>query len=389
VDRRRAIKWRTTKWQAAMALITTAEQEALRDVMRAFLRKYSTEADVRTQMDSDLGYDAQAWETAAEQIGMQALAIPERFGGAGYGFDELAVVLEETGRALFTGPVLATAVLASSALLLLGDDVACERYLPAIAEGSTVATVAVSEDAGAWRESDITVSAVRDGDGWALTGAKPYVLNGAQANLVLVAARTDSGVSLFAVENPASGLSVKPLDVMDLTRRLASLTFDRCPAVLVGDEGAGWTTLAQLFDRAIAALACEQVGAAAAVLESTVDYLKVRQQFGRPIGSFQAIKHRCADMLVELESARSAAAYASAAITAGADDVSAAASIAKVYCSQAFYHIAAESIQMHGGIGFTWEHAAHLYFKRAKSAEVLFGSPSAHRERIADLVGLK
>jgi alkylation response protein AidB-like acyl-CoA dehydrogenase len=372
-----------------MALITTAEQEALRDVMRAFLRKYSTEADVRSQMDSDLGYDPQAWETAAEQIGMQALAIPERFGGAGYGFDELAVVLEETGRSLFTGPVLPTVVLAPSALLLSGDDQACERYLPGVADGSTVATVAVSEDAGAWTESDITVSAVRDGDEWALTGVKPYVLSGAEAGLVLVAARTDSGISLFAVESPASGLSVKPLPVMDLTRRLASLTFDSCPAVLVGDDGAGWTTLVQLFDRAIAALACEQVGAAAAVLESTVDYLKVRQQFGRPIGSFQAIKHRCADMLVELESARSAAAYASAAITVGADDLSVAASIAKVYCSQAFYHIAAESIQMHGGIGFTWEHPAHLYFKRAKGAEVLFGSPAAHRERIADLIGMK
>jgi len=173
-----------------------------------------------------------------------------------------------------------------------------------------------------------------------------------------------------------------------MTRRLASLTFDSCPAVLVGADGQAWPTLTKVFDRAIVALACEQAGAAAAVLDSIVDYLKVRQQFGRPIGSFQAIKHRCADMLVELESARSAAAYASAAVTTEADDVSVAASIAKVYCSQAFYHIAAESIQMHGGIGFTWEHPAHLYFKRAKGAEVLFGSPAAHRERIAALIGM-
>ena len=371
-----------------MALITTAEQDALRDVMRAFLRKYSTEADVRSQMESDLGYDPQAWETAAAQIGMQALAIPEELGGAGYGFDELAVVLEETGRALFTGPVLPSVVLAPAALLLSGDERACERYLPSIADGSRVATIAVSEESASWTESDITVSAVDDGGGWTLTGTKRYVLSGAEAGLVLVAARTDRGVSLFAVESPSPGLRVEPLPVMDLTRRLASLTFDKCPAVLVGDDGAAWMTLSQVFDRAIVALACEQVGAAAAVLESTVDYLKVRQQFGRPIGSFQAIKHRCADMLVELESARSAAAYASAAITTGADDVSVAASIAKVYCSVAFYHIAAESIQMHGGIGFTWEHPAHLYFKRAKSAEVLFGSPAAHRERIAGLIGM-
>jgi alkylation response protein AidB-like acyl-CoA dehydrogenase len=371
-----------------MALITTDEQEALRDVMRAFLRKYSTEADVRTQIDSDLGYDAQAWETAAEQIGMQALAIPEELGGAGYGFDELAVVLEETGRSLFTGPVLASVVLAPTALLLSGDEQACQRYLPAIADGSTVATLAVSESSAVWRESDITVTAKPDGDGWALTGKKPYVISGEHAGLLLVAARTEQGVSLFAVENPAEGLTVEPLPVMDLTRRLASLTLDSCSAVLVGENGAAWPMLTQVFDRAIVALACEQAGAAAAVLDSIVDYLKVRQQFGRPIGSFQAIKHRCADMLVELESARSAAAYASAAITSGADDVSVAASIAKVYCSQAFYHITAESIQLHGGIGFTWEHPAHLYFKRAKSAEVLFGLPAAHRERIAALIGM-
>ena len=371
-----------------MALITTDEQEALRDVMRAFLRKYSAEADVRAQMDSDRGFDVQAWETAAEQIGMQALAIPEELGGAGYGFDELAVVLEEAGRTLFTGPVLPSVVLAPAVLLLSGDTGARERYLPSLADGSRIATVAVSEDTAMWSETDITVSATRDGDDWLLTGTKRYVLSGAQADLVLVAARTGAGVSLFAIESPATGLTIEPLPVMDLTRRLASLTFDRCRAVLIGEDGTGWITLSQVFDQAIAALACEQVGAAAAVLEFTVDYLKVRQQFGRPIGSFQAIKHRCADMLVELESARSAAAYASSAIAAGAEDASVAASIAKVYCSQAFYHIAAESIQMHGGIGFTWEHPAHLYFKRAKSGEVLFGSPASHRERIAQLIGM-
>jgi alkylation response protein AidB-like acyl-CoA dehydrogenase len=371
-----------------MALITTSEQEALRDVMRAFLRKYSAEADVRKQMDSDPGYDQQAWSTAAEQIGMQALAIPEEFGGAGCGFDELAVVLEETGRTLFTGPVLASVVLAPTAILLSGDQQACERYLPGFADGSSVAAVAISEDAAVWNESDIKATAAPSGDGWALTGTKRYVVNGAEADLVLVAARTDEGVSLFAVDHGAAGLTIEQLPVMDLTRRIATLHFDRCPAVLVGEEGAGWAPLSGLFDHAIAALACEQVGAATAVLESTVEYLKVRHQFGRPIGSFQALKHRCADMLVELESARSAAIYASAAVSAGADDVSVAASIAKVYCSQALYHIAAESIQMHGGIGFTWEHPAHLYFKRAKSAEVLFGSPAAHRERIAQLLGM-
>ena len=371
-----------------MALITTAEQEELRGVIRDFLKRYSSEAQLRKQIDGDPGFDPAAWRTAAEQIGMQGLAIPEELGGAGFGFDELAVVLEETGRTLFTGPLLPSVVLASTVLLRSGDDQACRRYLPGIADGSTIATVAVSEDAALWRESDISVSATVEGADWVLDGTKPFVLSGAEAALILVAARTPRGVSVFAVDAAASGLTIQQQPVMDLTRRLASLTFDRCPAALVGGDGAGWAALEATFDSAIVALACEQVGGAAAVLDATVAYLKVREQFGRPIGSFQAIKHRCADMLVELESARSAAAYASTAVAAGAEDAAVAASIAKVYCSQAFYHIAAESIQMHGGIGFTWEHPAHLYFKRAKSSEVLFGSPSAHRERIARLIGM-
>jgi alkylation response protein AidB-like acyl-CoA dehydrogenase len=373
-----------------MALITTPEQEELRGVMRAFLDRYSTEADLRKQIDGDPGYDIASWRMAAEQIGMQALAIPEELGGAGFGFDELAVVLEETGRALFTGPVLPSVVLASTVLQLSGDTEAAERHLPGLADGSRVGTVAVSENSTVWRESDVTVTAASGGGGWVLNGTKRFVLSGAEATLLIVAARTGQGVSLFAVDTSeqASGVTIEQLPVMDLTRRLASVTFEDAPASLIGTDGAGWATLAKVFDYAIVALACEQVGGAAAVLDSTVDYLKVREQFGRAIGSFQAIKHRCADMLVELESARSAAAYASAALTEDADDASLAASIAKVYCSRAFYHIAAESIQMHGGIGFTWEHPAHLYFKRAKSAEILFGSPAEHRERIAELIEL-
>jgi alkylation response protein AidB-like acyl-CoA dehydrogenase len=371
-----------------MALITTPEQEALRDVMKAFLGKHSAEADVRRNLDSDTGFDLDAWQTAAEQIGMQALAIPEDFGGAGYGFEELAVVLEETGRCLYTGPVLPTAVLAVGVLLASADDSACQCYLPAIADGSLIATVAVSERATQWLADDVRVLAARDGDNWTLTGTKPYVLSGVEAGLLLVAARTDNGVSIFAVDGDAGGLITEPLEVMDLTRRVARVEFDACPATLVGEDGNGWAALSAAYDRALVALACEQVGGAASVLQATVDYLKVRHQFGRAIGSFQAIKHRCADMLVELESARSAAAYASTAVAAGAEDMSVAASIAKATCSNAFYHIAAESIQLHGGIGFTWEHPAHLYFKRAKSSEVLFGSPAAHRERIAHLIGM-
>ncbi|MBJ7336427.1 acyl-CoA dehydrogenase family protein [Mycolicibacterium sp.] len=370
-----------------MALITTEEQESLRDVMKSFLARYSSESDVRAVMDGPDGYDAKAWQMAADQIGVQALAIPEEMGGAGYGFDELAIVMEEAGRTLFPAPLMSTTVLATSALLTVGGPEA-HAYLARIATGELIATVAVSEALLHWDSADVKTTADPVDGGWRLTGDKPYVLDGAQAGLIIVAARTDAGVSLFAAESGADGLTIDPLDSMDQTRRLARVSFSSTPGVLLGGDGSGWDTVASVYDRALAALACEQVGGAQAALDMTVAYVNMRQQFGRPIGSFQAIKHRCADLLVEVESARSAAAYASTAVAAGADDASVAAAIAKVYCSQAFYHVAAECIQMHGGIGFTWEHPAHLYFKRAKSSEALFGWPAHHRERIATLIGL-
>ena len=252
-----------------------------------------------------------AWRTAAEQIGVQGLAIPEEMGGGGYGFDELAIVMEESGRTLFPSPLLSTAVLATSALLSVGGPQAAE-YLARIAGGDLIATVAVSEAKLHWDSDDIATVASESGGRWTLTGTKPYVLDGAQADVILVAARTAAGVSLFAVESGADGLSVDPLDAMDQTRRMAAVGFSETPAVLLGGDGSGWDTLSSVYDRALAALACEQVGGAQSVLEMTVEYLNVRHQFGRPIGSFQAIKHRCADLLVEVESARSAAAYASA-----------------------------------------------------------------------------
>jgi alkylation response protein AidB-like acyl-CoA dehydrogenase len=308
-------------------------------------------------------------------------------GGAGYGFDELAIVMEEAGRALFPAPLMSTAVLATSALLAVGGPLA-HGYLARIAVGELIATVAVSEAALHWDSADVTTVAQATGSDWTLSGVKPYVLDGAQVGLIIVAARTGRGISLFAVESGADGLTIDPLDSMDQTRRLARLTLDRTPGTLLGADGSGWDVIEAVNDRALAALACEQVGGARAALEMTVAYVNMRQQFDRPIGSFQAIKHRCADLLVEVESARSAAAYASTAVAAGADDASVAAAIAKVYCSQAFYHVAAECIQMHGGIGFTWEHPAHLFFKRAKSSEALFGWPAHHRERIAELIGI-
>ncbi|MFI7167208.1 acyl-CoA dehydrogenase family protein [Rhodococcus erythropolis] len=371
-----------------MVLTFTSEQEQLRDVTRKYLLTRSSEERVRSAMDTDRGFDSTVWSEMAQQIGIQSLAIPEEFGGAGYGFGELAVVLEETGRALLCSPLMSTVVLAAHTLMLSEDKDACAQYLPSIADGSLVATVAVVEESGSWDRNQITASASNDGGKWTINGCKPFVLDGATAQLIIVAAKTESGISLFLVDAADAAVSVTATPTLDSTRRQASVDMNDAPAVLLGDDGQGWSVVESLLDVAATALACEQVGGAARVLESTIEYLGVRSQFGRPIGSFQAIKHRCADMLVELESSKSAAYYATLAVTSNASDLPVAASVAKAYCSDAYFHIASESIQMHGGIGFTWEHPAHLYFKRAKGSQILFGTPSHHRDLIADRIGI-
>lgn len=374
-------------------LTPTPEREQLRAVVRELLDTHSTEADVRTFLDARQGFDTDTWKVMTEQVGIAALAIPEEYGGAGFGFGELAVVMEECGRALACVPLLSTCVLAAHAILLSGDESAARTYLPGIADGSTIATVALLDDTDRLAADDVRTLARRSDDGWSITGTKTFVIDGADARLLLVPARTEAGISLFVVEShilgaQADGVYAEPLAALDQTRNLATLTFDAVPATLVGTDGHGWTYIEAVLDVGAAGLAAEQVGAAARVLETTVEYAKVREQFGRPIGSFQAIKHKLADMLVELESARSAAYYACGAVESGAHDLPLAASIAKAYCSDAFYHIAAESIQIHGGIGFTWEHPAHLYFKRARSSQTLLGSTGHHRERVAQLAGL-
>ncbi len=369
-------------------LTPTPEREELRAVVRDLLATHSPEAAVRSFLDARQGFDTATWKVMTDQVGIAALAIPEEYGGAGFGFGELAVVMEESGRALACVPLLSTCVLATGALLISGDESAARTYLPGIAEGTTIATVALLDDTDSLTADAVHTRAQRSADGFTITGTKTFVIDGADAHLLLVPARTDAGVALFAVESQAGGVHAEPFATLDQTRNLATLTFDDAPATLVGTDGDGWSYIEAVLDLGAAGLAAEQVGAAARVLETTVDYAKVREQFGRPIGSFQAIKHKLADMLVELESARSAAYYACGAAESGADDLPLAASIAKAYCSDAFYHIAAESIQIHGGIGFTWEHPAHLYFKRARSSQTLLGSTGHHRERVAQLAGL-
>jgi alkylation response protein AidB-like acyl-CoA dehydrogenase len=364
------------------------EQEELRRIVKQFLDSKSDEAAVREQMETETGFDAAVWNQMGTEMGLQGLIIPEEFGGQGYGYVELIVVLEEMGRRLLCAPYFSTVALATNLLLESGDDAAKKAHLPGIAAGDTIATVAFTEANGRWDEEGITLPATKDGDSYTLTGEKMFVLDGHTANLILVAAKTDNGVSLFAVEADAAGLTRTPLATMDQTRKQAKVEFSNTPATLIGTDGGGWDTLSMTLDLAAVALAAEQVGGAQECLDMSVQYAKDRVQFGRPIGSFQAIKHKCADMLLEVESAKSAAYYAGWCAADRTDELPAVASLAKAYCSEAYFHASAENIQIHGGIGFTWEHPAHLYFKRAKSSELLFGDPTYHRELLAQRIGI-
>jgi alkylation response protein AidB-like acyl-CoA dehydrogenase len=364
------------------------EQEELRKSVRKFLEQKSDSPEVRRLMETEEGYDPDVWSQMAQQLGLQGLAIPEEYGGSGYSYVELIVVLEEMGRALLPAPYFSTVALAANAILASGDDSAKKELLPGIASGETIATLAFTEDSGRWDEEGIQMEATKSGDGYTLTGSKMFVIDGHTANLLIVAARTPAGISLFAVDGDASGLTRTSLQTMDQTRKQAKVDFANTPARLIGTEGGGGQALNKTLDLAAVALAAEQVGGAQKVLEMAVEYAKVRVQFGRPIGSFQAIKHKCADMLLEVESAKSAAYYAGWAAAEDSDELPVVASLAKAYCSDAYFHAAAENIQIHGGIGFTWEHDAHLYFKRAKSSELLLGDPTYHRELLAQRIGI-
>ena len=366
-----------------MAFAFSDEQQELRRGLRRFLEERSPAREVRRLMETEAGYDPAVWAQMARELGLQGLAVPAEYGGAGFGPVDQLVVLEEMGRALLCAPYFATAVLAVSALRASGDETAQRQWLPGIADGTTVATLAVPEDDGAWTTDRLRTRARRAGDGWVLDGRKSFVLDGAIADLVLVVAEADGGPSLFAVDGRAPGLSRRPLQTLDPTRKQAVLVLEGVPAQLVGEEGAAAGIVERTVTLAIVALAAEQVGGAQRCLEMSVEYAKLRVQFGRPIGSFQAIKHKCADMLLAVESAKSAAYYAAWAAADGSAELPLVASLAKALCSETYFHVAAENIQIHGGIGFTWEHDAHLYYRRAKSTEVMLGSPTQHREMAA------
>ena len=366
----------------------TPEQDQLRDIVRGYFAGTSPEAEVRRLMATDEGYDPVVWRQMARELGLQGLALPERYGGQGATWAELGIVLEEMGRALVCAPFFSTVVLAATTLLESGDEAAKEDYLPGIADGSIIATVALTEESGRWDEGGVTLPATRAAGGWTLRGAKHFVLDGAAARLIIVPARTARGVSLFAVDAAAPGLTRRPSLTLDQTRKLAVTEFEDTPARLIGSDGAGWGVLARVLDFAAVALAAEQVGGAQAVLDMSVAYLNTRVQFGQLIGAFQALKHMAADVLIEVESVRSAAYYALAAAAQDNEELPAAASLAQAYCSEAFVTAAHQNIQFHGGMGFTWEASPHLYFKRARSCELFLGDANAHREALAKRIGI-
>ena len=357
----------------------TAEQDQFRDVLARFLGDKSPATEIRKLMETDTGYDPEVWQQVCGDMGLAGLHLPEDFGGAGYGPVELGVVMEEQGRALLCAPYLSSAVMAGQAIAMAGTDDQKAALLPGIADGSVIATLAVTETQGVWSEDDVQLTATSSGDGFALNGAKRFVADGATAELIVVAGRTEKGVSLFTVAGEADGLMRSALPGMDPTRKIADLTFDNTPAQLLGEEGAA--PLQDIYNAVLIAFAHEQIGGAQAMLDSAVEYAKLRVQFGRTIGSFQGLKHWFADLKVAIELAK-AAAYQAAQHLADGEDATAFASMAKAATSEAFLNAAAACIQFHGGIGFTWENDTHLWFKRAKSSEVFLGTPAEHRERM-------
>ena len=366
---------------------------------RAFLEEVSSGDQVREAMASERGYDEGVWKRVATELGWPALLVPEEYEGLGLTTVELVALLEEMGRALLCSPFFSTVCLGVNALLVAAGDEQKAALLPRIAAGETTATLALTEAAGSWDASGIATQARSDAGDVVLNGVKTYVPDGHTAALLLVVARDEgtqgeAGIALFAVPADTPGVERRWLPTMDQTRKQAEVTLAdvRLPgSARRGGAGAsreGWAAVDHILDLAAVAVAAEQVGGAQKCLDLSVDYAKERVQFGRPIGSFQAIKHKCADMMVRVESARSAAYYAACLAAEGSPELPEHAAAAKAYCSEAYWQCAAEGIQIHGGVGFTWEYDVHLYFKRAKSSEAFLGSPSLHREKIAQRIGL-
>lgn len=363
----------------------TSEQEEFRSVLRRFLEEHSPPSTVRRLMETEAGWDRAGWRSLDQQLGLSGVHIPEAYGGQGFGFTELGIVLEEMGRALLCAPYFASTVLAATAILNAGTDPQKRELLPPIAAAETIATLAFTEPNGVWDASGVDTTATTTEGRFRLDGVKSFVLDGHTADLIVVLARRpgttgSDGLSFFTVPGDAPGLTRRALKVLDPTRKQARLEFRGVEATLLGEEGAAAEPFARTMVQAALCLANEMVGGADRLRQSALDYANLRVQFGRTIASFQSMKHKQADMLVDVELAKSAAYAASSAAAEDDPDLPAIASLAKAAASEAYMQTAINTIQIHGGIGFTWDNDTHLWFKRAKSSEVFLGDPTWHRE---------
>lgn len=361
------------------------EQELLRQSAVDFLSKECPMTYVRQMMEDERGHSEELWKKMAD-LGWMGLIYPEEFGGSGLNMVDLVVILEEMGKSAAPGPFFSTVCLGGLAILEAGNAEQKQKYLPGIAAGTTKATLAVLEEDARWDEKGVKLQARKGKNNYSLSGVKLFVPDAHVADLIVCVARTTEGPTLFVVDRQQAGVTVTQLKTMDQTRRLNEVRFDKVRVnadAVLSASGKGWEALSRILDCGKVALCAEMCGGAQKVLDMTVEYAKMREQFGRPIGSFQAIQHKCANMLVQVESAKSATYYAAWAVANDAPEAPLAAAMAKAYCSDAYRLVTAEGIQVHGGIGFTWEHDIHIYFKRAKGSEVTFGDATWNRELVA------
>ncbi len=359
----------------------SAELEEFRSSVRRFAEANADSRTVRRLMDTAEGYDPGVWKQMSGQLGLQGLHLPEEYGGSGVGFVELVIVFEELGRTLLPSPYLATVALGANAILQAGTEEQRARWLPGIAAGEKIATLAYAEAIGG--PDGLTIEAGASGGGYTLTGHARHVVDGLGADLIVLPARVDGVVGLFLVEGGPEGLHRTAMPGMDLTRRQARLDLDGVPATRLGEGSDAGEVLRRILDQAAVCLSAEMLGGAQVCLDMAVGYSRDRYQFGRPIGSFQAVKHRCADMLVDVESARSAVQYAAWTAEHEAEELATVAAVTKAFTSQAYVDCANRNIYVHGGIGFTWEHDAHLYLRRATSSAAMLGGARRHRAELA------
>jgi alkylation response protein AidB-like acyl-CoA dehydrogenase len=370
----------------------SSEQEEFRETLARFFEERAPVAEVFRLMETPEGYDPGLWKQMGEELGLQGVHVPEAFGGQGFGFLELGLVMEEMGRALLCSPYFSSVCLATNAILNAGTEEQQQRWLPGLSSGETIGTLALLDEGDEWSAEGITLEATRDGDALVLNGRKRLVTDGVQANLLVVAARQpgstgSDGITLAVVESDAAGLAAMPHETLDMTRKLADLAFDGVRALPLGEPGQAGAALAKTLDQARVCLALENVAGAERCLNDAVAYAKDRIQFGRAIGSFQAIKHTLAEVLLEVESGKSAAYWASWVASEDREDLPLAAAVAKSFCDDAYVKASEDSIHVHGGIGVTWEASPHLFSKRAKSNEILLGHPGWQRRRIAQIQG--